>query len=165
MCESELFTKERKQTAHVIDSANYIEFLLKEIITRYIKPHLQKNRKFVKTILLNNSIINLNGKIKLLLNICADIEYEADRNALIRIAQIRNAFAHNYSLTPSSVKITNKGKNGFDVKVDMVLESVESSGKFETVKREDALEEFDKKIDIAEKQLKEIKEILAEIKE
>lgn len=141
-------TKEQKEIAFVIERTNYIEYQIKEIITTYLQTNKSK-RDFVKNILLNNGILNLGAKIKLLMYISDNEGWNIDKDIFHRIITIRNAFAHNDTVH-ENISITMINKNEVNnVEFYMTLDTVKSSGKLERIKRQDALQEFTNKYVVA----------------
>jgi len=143
-------TREQKEIAFVIERTNYIEYQIKEIIMSYLQVDKNKGN-FVKNILLNSGIISLGAKLKLLIHICDSKKWDVDKNLFHKIIEIRNAFAHNDTVTTNiSINMTKKDKVK-NVDVYMNLNMVDGSGKLKKVKRQIALQEFTNKYGEAEK--------------
>jgi len=101
-------------------------------------------------ILLHSSIINLGAKFKLLHHIVENEGWpKIDRNHFHTLLNIRNAFAHSDTDTIPPITIyvgrTNEdgslGVSGVNVP-DHVVTTLDASGRFATVERREALEEF-----------------------
>ena len=129
--------KGREDLVFVIDRFNYIEYKVTEIISSYIGA-IPERKKFVNSILLNNSIVSFGAKIKLLFHINS-IEklFDLKKDDFHRLAHIRNQFAHS-------------GQEVFEICLEepelggkkLMLESVASSGRLIEVDASKALSEF-----------------------
>jgi hypothetical protein len=132
----------KMETAFVIERANYIEYVLKKILIKYISPP-DDRVLFLNDIILNNSMLNFGAKVKAFLYLVEKNKWEKIKQEHFhKIINVRNAFAHCDTVT-QNIKIT-MDDNGCSQVADAYyyLESVKSSGKFIQTKREDALHEF-----------------------
>ncbi len=73
----------------IINRLNVLEKLLIHIISGIIKPH---DKKLFNEIIMNNSVVSIGGKIKILKSI--EIIDDKTYNQLMRLLSIRNGFAH-----------------------------------------------------------------------
>jgi hypothetical protein len=149
-------TNEEKEIGWIIDRINYIEFLLKEIISYYIQPDKNKE-KFVKDILLNNAIIALGSKIKLFLHICKVTGWKIKNpDNYHDILRYRNAFAHNDTVK-ININISLGDKSNAKVNdVYMMLDRITSSGEFVQERRKDVIQKFTDTYVLIKKELDEI---------
>lgn len=100
--EKQIPERNRFITSEIILQFNEVEKKIKEIIHSYINSN---KKEFVKDILLNNSIINFNGKKTLLIsiiksnkNILSEEEIFDLKKGLLIIMKIRNIVAHSDNL-------------------------------------------------------------------
>ena len=80
-----------RKTGKVVEMTKDIEGRLDDIILEYITP---KNMGFTRDIVLNSSLISLGNKVKILKNICDQLNEEQDFKDLHKLVNIRNIFAH-----------------------------------------------------------------------
>jgi hypothetical protein len=121
----------------VLRITNRIESRMKVVIGRYLEVPTTK-LAFLESHVLNNSITSFGAKTKLIFKISSDIGVKVDRNAFHILLSRRNAFAHQDFA--SAIRVIRDPEGASDVQV--VVESVKSSGELETINREQAFFEF-----------------------
>jgi hypothetical protein len=121
----------------VIDRAANIEKLMVRIIFSYCSPR-QDARPFMWNIVLDSAVMTLGAKAKVVMAVAQEMDYKLDKDALHRVLEYRNAFAHhatdaNFAMGP-----------GADCETEFFFEFwiLRSSGKLEKKKRHQAFEEF-----------------------
>lgn len=127
-----------KRTGIVVEQFNEIENMVNTIIFDYITPTIDAEQ-FVKTYLLDNSILSFASKIKLLQVIARNIKAKAiDRNKLHRLMAIRNAFAHNQVAHRIDIEhVENELPD-----IYYYIESIKGNGEMERFKRDNVFAEF-----------------------
>ncbi|MES2545011.1 MAG: hypothetical protein V4548_09010 [Bacteroidota bacterium] len=119
----------------VIDSMNFIESKIDNVIVRYFNPEDPKN---FKKILLNSSIISTGAKLKVLRNI-----KDFDKKIITKIQEmssIRNSFAH-IPIVPIFKMEKIEGKTSFTRLPDR-LEVMNSAGEIKTKNAKEELYKF-----------------------
>jgi len=133
-------TESRLQTAWVIERTNSIEFTLKGMLCAYVKAERQK---FFNNIILNSSMLIFASKVKALRHIVLTEGLpKFDWNHFHTVMNVRNAFAHCDTNHQHVTVILDETDEATVADVYMTLDSVESSGKFQQVRREEALAKF-----------------------
>lgn len=94
----EIISKSKNLIAEIIIDFNLIEFKTKEVLAAYIGGD---KGKFVSNILLNNLIVNMSSKVKILRYLVAEEKIDVDKNFFKSFSIImlkRNMIAHSESL-------------------------------------------------------------------
>lgn len=135
----------------VVELANQIELYLTAIIEAYILPR-DDRQAFFRSHVLNNAIVSLGSKVKIVQAINRDLKViSLDSDALHKVAQLRNAFAHNDLI--SGIRVD----DSVDTEVVIFgLESIKGDGKLLYISREEAFDQFKKYHKIVESNLKEM---------
>jgi hypothetical protein len=140
----------------VIDRSAMIESLMTRIIVSYCSPR-QEARPFMWNIVLDSSVMSLGAKAKVVMAIAGEVDFELKRNALYKVLELRNAFAHH--ATDANLTIG----SGSDGEAEFFHEFwlLRSSGKLDKKKRKDAFEEFGREYAIARDSLIELANLTA----
>lgn len=127
--------------SHVVGRFNEIEFQLAALLIDALEFPKQKQR-FAHRVLFNNAIIPFAQKLKLLLNLRAELDWPSfDPTSFHRLAHIRNQFAHCMPREHITVQIT-EGANQHNVDVKVMLESINGQGRLTPTPAKVAFEEF-----------------------
>jgi hypothetical protein len=121
----------------VIDQSANIEKLMTRIIFSYCSPR-HDARPFMWNIVLDSSVMSLGAKAKVVMAIAHELDFKFEKDALHRVLELRNAFAHHATDANLSMGVTMDGE------VDFFHEFwiLRSSGKLEKKRRKQAFEEF-----------------------
>jgi hypothetical protein len=141
--------------SNVIQKFNKIEEELKEILTLYIEPSIDK-RSFTKNFLFHNSIISFAGKLKLFAKINSEMDWIENKyiQDFYSISSIRNAFAHSPTTdTQPSLSFPIK----FPAKFQYHVEVSHSKDVFKLRAMEELYVEFNEKYEKLYSSLVEIK--------
>ena len=130
--------EEWERAGRIIDQCNELEDLMKAVIEAYVAPS-EESAGFFRACLLNNSIVSLGSKIKLIQVINKQRSLiKLDQNQLHRLIAIRNAFAHNDLRTGLRFKVQDR-----DALIQyVVMESIKGDGSIQKVTRDEAAKEF-----------------------
>jgi len=132
--------EEWKRAGLVLDHFNQLEGLMKDVIEAYVRP-VETRAIFFRAYLLNNAIVPLAGKIKLIFAINNELSLVSlDRNRLHRLLAIRNAFAHNDVLSGFDVHIPENLES--PITEHVYMESIKGDGSIERLTRDRATGEF-----------------------
>ena len=146
--------EEWERTGLVVELANQIELYLTAIIESYVLPR-DDRQAFFRSHVLNNATVSLGSKIKIVLAINRDLSVvELNPDALHKVAQLRNAFAHNDLISGIRVDLNKDSSDPGSVIVG--LESIKGNGELLYISRDDAFTQFKKYHKIAESNLKEM---------
>ena len=126
--------------AQVIDRTDLIENLTNQIIEKFISPR-KEAFPFFWFVLMNNSIIPLGAKVKLILSISQEVGFKIKRDPLWKVVRLRNAFAHHRTQSHPTFIV---GKTPDEDDSIYVLHTFSSSMKMARIPREKALEDFTK---------------------
>ena len=161
----EIIAKSRELIADVIIDFNLIEFMTKEVIAVYISS--EKN-KFVSEILLNNLIVNMSSKVKILRYIISEEKIKVDKNFLRSFNVImlkRNMLAHSETLNEVGFDVVDVdvdwSRDGstlvpiYDYGYPEITTISEGKVSYESILKVE--EDFKKYFEIARKGLNEIK--------
>lgn len=114
---------------------------MKRVIEAYIRP-ADDRRLFFRAYLLNNSVVALSAKLKLIFAINNELSLvKIDRHSFHRLLAIRNAFAHNDIGSGFRVGVPEDPQSS--VSEHIVMESIKSDGSTEIITRAEALREFE----------------------
>jgi hypothetical protein len=138
--------------AKVIDRTDIIENIIDQIITTFVSPRIEIYT-FFRIVVLNQSIISLGGKVKLVKLIAKDIGFNLEEQPLHMILKYRNAFAH-HSLQSHPTLIV--GKIPEEDKSDYQL-VVMTNSKVERESRQSALKKFNENYILAKSTLIELR--------
>ena len=147
-----------QQIGEVILKFNQIEFYLKQILIKYLRPQ-KSQEKFYHQILLNNSIINFNSKLKLFRHINNEKGWLKGKIArdffddLHFMTNLRNSLVH----TENALEFE-KDDSGKITKIHSIIDFFKPNGEFDTVRLNDSLMKFNKKYEHIKESLLEIYE-------
>lgn len=145
--------EKNKIVGDMILKFNEIEFYLKQIIIKYLKPNKNKE-KFYSQILFNNSIISFNSKLKLFKNINSDekwLEKKELREFIDNIHylnNIRNSLVH----TENAIEIE-KDQDGEIKNIHPIIDFFKPNGEFDVLKLNDVYYKFCEKHELIKKRL------------
>lgn len=135
----------------VVELASQVELYLTAIIEAYILPR-DDRQAFFRSHVLNNAIVSLGSKVKIVQAINRDLEIiSLDANALHKVAQLRNAFAHNDII--SGIRVDGSAETEV---VTYGLESIKGNGELLYISRDEAFEQFKRYHKIVESNLREM---------
>jgi hypothetical protein len=132
----------------VIDRSANIEKLMTRIIFSYCSPR-QDARPFMWNIMLDSSVMTLGAKAKVVMAIAQELNFKFEKDALHRVLDLRNAFAHHATDANFNMGMGPDGETEFFYEFWVLR----SSGKLEKKKRQQAFEEFNKAYVIAQQSL------------
>ena len=136
----------------VIDRTDLIENLLNQIIVKYLSPR-KEVFPFFWNVFLDGSMTSLGTKVRLGILISKEIEFKLKLEAIRKVVNLRNAFAH-HGLHSHPTYIV--GKTPEEDKHSYQLQVITSSLKIKRMPREEALEEYNINYDSAKKTLVEM---------
>lgn len=142
--------------AKVIDCTDVIENVINQIIIKYVSPR-NEIYTFFRNVVLNQSIISLGGKVKLVKLIANEIGFSLDEQPIHNVLKYRNAFAHHRLQSHPTLKI---GKTPHEDKSDYQLVVITNS-KVVRESRESALNMFNENYFSAKSTLIELKNHLS----
>lgn len=123
-----------------MELCNQIELYLKAIIEAYVAPRADREA-FFRAYVLNNAIVSFSAKVKIVLAINRkECVVRLDSDALHKIMNLRNAFAHNDLI--SGIRVEDQPMGDDPPAESVVLESIKGNGKLETITRKDAFDQF-----------------------
>jgi hypothetical protein len=96
----------------VVDSTAMIEKLMVRIIFSYCSPR-QEVRPFMWNIVLDSGVMPLGGKAKVVMTVAQEMNYKLDKDALHRVLEYRNAFAHHATDANLNMGPGPEGETGF----------------------------------------------------
>jgi hypothetical protein len=141
----------------VIDRSANIEKLMTRIIFSYCSPR-QDARPFMWNIVLDSSVMTLGAKAKVVMAIAQELEFKFEKDALHRVLELRNAFAHHATDANFAMGMGPEGETEFFYEFWVLR----SSGKLEKKKRHQAFEEFNKAYSVAQQSLVKLANVTAE---
>lgn len=139
--------------SQVLNRTDLIENILNQIIISYSAPR-KEAYNFFRDVLLDSSIVSLGSKLKVAKAISQQLNFKLKHVSLHKVLSLRNAFAH-HSLDSHPTLFV--GKTDEETEAHYMLHILNSSGKTEIKRREDALKEFNKHFVIAKKSLVELR--------
>jgi hypothetical protein len=144
----------KNDISHVIDRTALLENILNQVIERYFLPPA-KSRLLFWNVLLDTSVITLGAKIKVATAIAQELSIKLTADNLHKCISYRNAFAHHAT---DAHPIGYVGKTKEEDVLHYHLQILSSSGKLRTMRRDDALTEFDKNYEVAKSELIQLNE-------
>ncbi|MFC5480564.1 hypothetical protein [Massilia suwonensis] len=123
----------------VIDRSANIEKLMTRIIFSYCSPR-RDARPFMWNIVLDSSVMTLGAKAKVVMAIAQELNFKLEKDALHRVLDLRNAYAHHATDANLNMGMGPAGETEFFYEFWILR----SSGKLEKKKRQQAFEEFNK---------------------
>ena len=143
----------------VIDKTNYLDYVLKNIIIKYISPSHDKT-DFVRDILFNSSVLNFGSKTKVFFNIVQKEKWDSiGSEHFFKIMSYRNAIAHSDTVTGYVDAVVSEEKVEV-IDEYYLLNLFHSSGKLKLVKSSDAITEFQQSFLIVRDYLHQIESLL-----
>ena len=128
------------ELAHIIDRTALIENLLNQIIERYCSPRKEAFALFWQVVL-DSSVMPLGAKVKVAMAVSQKINFKLTADPLHKLISFRNAFAHHATDAHPTLLIS---KNPEQDELHYMLHVISSSGKIREIRRDKALEEFDR---------------------
>lgn len=133
-------TREWQRAGLVIELCNQIELYMKAIIEAFVAPPSAREA-FFRGYVLNNAIVSFGSKVKLVAAINRELNLVTlDVGAMHKVANLRNAFAHNDVLTGLRVEEPASGDDA--LRESVVLESIRHDGAMQVVERDVAFSDF-----------------------
>lgn len=132
--------QESWRIGRVVELCNQIELYMTAIIEAYVDSPADK-QQFLRSFVLNSSVVSFASKIKVVLAIFERTsDGTLDSEAIRKVGQLRNAFAHNDLV--SGIRTPDPTEQNPDPPVTVVVESITSSGKMQTITRDQAFRDF-----------------------
>lgn len=132
--------QETWRIGRVVELCNQIELYMTAIIEAYVAVPADRE-SFLRTCLLNSAIISFGSKIKLVLAINERTSLVGlDDEAIRKVGNLRNAFAHNDLI--SGIRVKDSSIQASDPVVTVVVESIKANGQMRTITRDQAFEDF-----------------------
>lgn len=78
----------------VINRSSSVEILMDQLISQFCSPRPEA-AIFMNAVILDSTVMSLGAKAKVIAAIAYTLDVKFDRNPLLRLIAIRNAFAHN----------------------------------------------------------------------
>ena len=144
--------QEVQDLTRVINRTSLIESLMGQVISNYLAPR-EEALFFMSEIMLNTSIMSLGSKAKVVMAVAQSLDFKLDKNSLLRIVSLRNAFAHHATNANPVVVFSDDPKDGHGYLSFWLLNS---SGEIEMIKRHEAFEEFNTAYPLARESLKNL---------
>jgi hypothetical protein len=129
---------EKSDLIEVIDNAALIENYLDQIITEFYRPAPERFFSF-QWILLNSSVMSLGAKIKVVLAIAHEVDFDINIQPVQEVIRVRNAFAH-HSTNAHPVFVVEKKSDEFSQYQELHL--INASGKLKKLRRSEAFSAF-----------------------
>ena len=107
----------------VIDQFCQMEWRINNIIMDYFKP---ENKRIFETVVLNSSVMNIGGKLKILSNIGIN---KTTIEKIRKLSSIRNGFAHTRIGEAVSISISKDLENVEKVESESIMNVMNSQGK------------------------------------
>lgn len=127
--------------SHVVGRFNEVEFQLTALLIDALEFPKQK-QNFAYRVLFNNAIIPFAQKLKLLLNLRAELDWPTfDPASFHRLAHIRNQFAHCLPQEHIEFQIR-QGEKQVTAESKIMLESINGQGRLTPTSAREAFEEF-----------------------
>lgn len=142
----------------VVDRTALIENVLNQIITYYCAPR-KDAWEFMWSIVLDTSVMSLGAKAKVVMAIAQELQFKLKKDPLHRIIALRNAFAHNATNANPVFVVGRKHEESTSY---LQLWVLESSGKVQKVKRDEAFDEFNAQYRNARESLLELRNLVCE---
>lgn len=140
----------------VINRAGLIENLFNQIISDYVAPR-KHAWYFMWSVVLDTSIMPLGAKLKVVMAISHELRYKLPKDALSKVIQLRNSFAHN---TTDAHPVLMVGKTVEESYFYNLFYTLDSNGVLKKVKRDQALEMFNASYETAKVALVELKDLV-----
>jgi len=83
--------QEVQDLTRVVNRTALIESLMGQVISNYLAPR-EEALFFMSEIMLNTSIMSLGSKAKVVMAVAQSLDFKLDKNSLLRIISLRNAF-------------------------------------------------------------------------
>jgi len=140
----------------VVNRTDLIENLLDQVVESYCAPRKEVTY-FFRHVVLNSSIMPLGSKIKVAMAISQELGVKLKQDSLHKVVSYRNSFAH-HGLGSHSIMYCHKDPSQDEVHNHLFI--IKNSGKTEMVRRQDALDEFNKNYEIAKQSLVELRDAI-----
>jgi hypothetical protein len=136
----------------VVNRAALIENVMNQIIHAYVAPR-EHAWLFVWSVMLDTSVMSLGSKVKVVLAIAQEVTFKLNKDAVHRVVNLRNAFAHS---STDAHPVMMVGKTQEECTHHNELWILGGSGKIDKVKRHAAFGEFNKFYGLAKDSLVEL---------
>lgn len=133
----------------VINRAGFIENLFNQIISEYCSPR-EHAWYFMWSVILDTSVMPLGAKLKVVMAVAHELNYKLPREALMKVIQFRNSFAHNIT-NAHPVMIVKRGAEAASQYNE--FHTLDNNGVLKITKRHEALALFDKSYNNSKKEL------------
>lgn len=149
---------------HVINQAGHIENLFNQIIHDYCAPR-EHAWYFMWSVVLDTSVMPLGNKLKVVMAVAHELKFKLTKEALYKVIQLRNSFAHNTTYAHQVLVI---GRTDEETTTHNEFHTLDSNGALKISKRHEAFELFNKNYEISQAELgilvKLVKDQIAEHK-
>ena len=140
----------------VINRAGHIENLFNQIISDYCSPR-EHAWHFMWSVVLDTSVMSLGAKLKVVLAVAHELEFKLPREALTKVVQLRDSFAHN---TTDAHPIMAVGKTEEESTTYNVFYTLDSNGVLKRSKRHDAFKLFNESYETAQPSLLALRDLV-----
>ncbi|MDA3856083.1 MAG: hypothetical protein PF569_07530 [Candidatus Woesearchaeota archaeon] len=150
--------KKEQLIGEIILKFNQVEFYLKQILIKHLKPQ-KTQEQFYHQILFNNSIISFNSKLKLFRHINNEKKWLEGKIArelfddLYFLNNMRNSLVH----TENAIEFEKDNLGNIHAAHD-IIDFFKPNGKFDTVRINEIIAKFNEKYSSVNKKLIEIYE-------
>lgn len=149
--------QEVQDLVKVVNRASLIENLMDQVISEYCAPR-EHARFFMSEIILNTSVMTLGAKAKVVMAVAQTLDFKIDKDAILQVISLRNAFAHHATNANPVVVFSGKPEENYSYLSFWLLNS---SGEIEMVKRHEAFEKFNAVYSLARESLKNLRDCVA----
>lgn len=122
----------------VINCAGSIENLFNQIITGYCSPR-KHAWYFMWSVVLDTSVMPLGAKLKVVMAVAQELNFKLPRDALTKVIQLRNSFAHNTTNAHPVMVVDRENEESAQYNE---FHTLDSNGVLKITKRHDALAVF-----------------------
>lgn len=122
----------------VINRAGHIENMFNQIISAYCAPR-EHAWYFMLSVVLDTSVMPLGSKLKVVMAVAHELKFKLPKEALFKVVQLRNSFAHN---TTDSHAVLQIGKTDDETTSYNEFHTLDSSGVLKKSKRHEAFDSF-----------------------
>lgn len=122
----------------IINRAGFIENLFNQIITGYCSPR-EHAWYFMWSVVLDTSVMPLGAKLKVVMAIAQELNFKLPRNALTKVIQLRNSFAHTTTNANPVIVVDRKNEESEQYNE---FHTLDSNGVLKITKRHEALAVF-----------------------
>jgi hypothetical protein len=142
----------------VINRAGLIENLLNQIISDYCGPR-KDSWVFMWNVVLDTSVMPLGSKLKVVMAVAQELKFKLPKDALNKVVQLRNSFAHHTTNAHPAVSI---GRTPEEDSYYNQFYTLDGNGVLKSTKRHEAFETFNQSYQIAKQTLGELRNLVVE---